>query len=103
MKLKLKPQLVLKKQLKMHAVFYGQRKIPLGPPDLELPATLSASAGHIIWHRFSKIFSVLPQTVLLSRFSRVRLCATHRRQPTRLPRPWDSPGKNTGVGCHFKL
>ena len=25
----------------------------------------------------------------------------HRRQPTRLPRPWDSLGKNTGVGCHF--
>ena len=24
----------------------------------------------------------------------------HRRQPTRLPSPWDSPGKNTGVGCH---
>ena len=24
----------------------------------------------------------------------------HRRQPTRLPHPWDSPGKNTGVGCH---
>ena len=27
----------------------------------------------------------------------------HRRQSTRLPRPWDSPGKNTGVGCHFLL
>ena len=27
----------------------------------------------------------------------------HRRQPTRFPRPWDSPGKNTGVGCHFPL
>ena len=27
----------------------------------------------------------------------------HRLQPTRLPRPWDSPGKNTGVGCHFPL
>ena len=27
----------------------------------------------------------------------------HRRQPTRLPRLWDSPGKNTGVGCHFLL
>ena len=27
----------------------------------------------------------------------------HRRQPTRLPRPWDSPGKNTGVGCHFLI
>ena len=27
----------------------------------------------------------------------------HRRQPTRFRRPWDSPGKNTGVGCHFPL
>ena len=27
----------------------------------------------------------------------------HRWRPTRLPRPWDSPGKNTGVGCHFLL
>ena len=27
----------------------------------------------------------------------------HRWQPTRLPRPWDSPGKNTGMGCHFLL
>ena len=27
----------------------------------------------------------------------------HRRQPTRLPCSWDSPGKNTGVGCHFLL
>ena len=27
----------------------------------------------------------------------------HRWQPTRLPRPLDSPGKNTGVGCHFLL
>ena len=41
--------------------------------------------------------------LLLSHFSRVRLCATHRQQPTRLPCPWDSPDKNTGVGCHFLL
>ena len=27
----------------------------------------------------------------------------HRQQPTTLPCPWDSPGKNTGVGCHFLL
>ena len=27
----------------------------------------------------------------------------HRQQPTRLPRPWNSPGKNTGVGCHLLL
>ena len=28
---------------------------------------------------------------------------TPRPQPTRVPRPWDSPDKNTGVGCHFLL
>ena len=36
-------------------------------------------------------------------FSRVRLCETHRRQPTRLSHLRDSPGKNTGVACHFLL
>ena len=41
--------------------------------------------------------------LLLNCFSHVWLCATHRRQLTRLPRPWDSPGKNNGVGCHFLL
>ena len=41
--------------------------------------------------------------LLLSRFSHVRLCATPQTQPIRLPCPWDSPSKNTGVGCHFLL
>ena len=41
--------------------------------------------------------------LLLSHFSRARLLQPHRQQPTRLPHPWDSPGKNTGVGCHFLL
>ena len=31
------------------------------------------------------------------------LCDPHRQQPTRLRCPWDSPGKNTAVGCHFLL
>ena len=39
--------------------------------------------------------------LLLSCFSRVWLCAAP--EPTRLPHSWDSPGKNTGVGCHFLL
>ena len=38
--------------------------------------------------------------LLLSRLSSVQ---PHRWQPTRLCRPWDSPGKNPGVGCHFLL
>ena len=45
----------------------------------------------------------IKNTLLLSHISRVCSVRPHRRQPTRLPGPWDSPGKNTGVGCHFLL
>ena len=41
--------------------------------------------------------------LLLSRFSCVQLCATPETAALQAPRPWDSPGKNTGVGCHFLL
>ena len=41
--------------------------------------------------------------LLLSCFSHVQLVQPHRWQPTRLLHPWDSPGKNTGVSCHFLL
>ena len=41
--------------------------------------------------------------LLLSCVSRVRLCATPETAAHQAPRPWDSPGKNTGVGCHFLL
>ena len=41
--------------------------------------------------------------LLLSRFSRVQLCATPWTAAHQAPCPWDSPGKNTGVGCHFFL
>ena len=41
--------------------------------------------------------------LLLSHFSRVRLCATPETAAQQAPLPWDSLGKNTGVGCHFLL
>ena len=41
--------------------------------------------------------------LLLSRFIVSDSVRPHRQQPTRLPHAWDSPGKNTGVGCHFLL
>ena len=49
------------------------------------------------------MLNIILLLLLLSRFSRIWLCATHRQQPTMLPCPWDSPGKNTEVGCHFLL
>ena len=47
--------------------------------------------------------STLLLLLLLSRFSLSDSVQPHRRQPNRLPHRWDSPGKNTGVGCHFLL
>ena len=41
--------------------------------------------------------------LLLCGFSRVRLCVTPYTAPNQATSPWDSPGKNTGVGCHFLL
>ena len=41
--------------------------------------------------------------LLLSRFSRVRLCVTPEMAAHQALPPWDSPGKNTGAGCHFLL
>ena len=52
-----------------------------------------------IWRRMLLLLLLL----LLSRFSRVRLCATPETAAHQAPRPWDSPGNNTGVGCHFLL
>ena len=50
---------------------------------------------------YSKSTTVL--LLLLSRLSRVRLCATPQMAAHQAPRPWDFRGKNTGVGCHFLL
>ena len=47
--------------------------------------------------------NVLVLGAVLSWFSCVRLFATYGLQPTRLLCPWDSPGKNTGMGCHALL
>ena len=41
--------------------------------------------------------------LLLSRFSHVPLCATPETAAHQAPRPWNSPGSNTGVGCHVLL
>ena len=55
------------------------------------------------------LFCILPlfyKSAVAAAAKLLQWCLTlrpQRRQPSRLPRPWDSPGKNTGVGCHFLL
>ena len=47
---------------------------------------------------------VLLLLLLLSHFSHVRLCETPQTAAHQAPHhPWDSPSKNTGMGCHFLL
>ena len=82
----------------MHRVVHGC-PVPSSPcyscQDRDLPHTWNVPSAFIL--------------LLLSRFSRVWALVVsdsarpHRWQPTRLPHPWDSLGKNTGVGCHFLL
>ena len=68
----------------------------------------------IHWHKILiKDLNYFPPTIISVPFIPCCCCYVtsvvsdsvqpHRWQPNRLPRPWDSPGKNTGVGCHFLL
>ena len=59
------------------------------------------SEGRDIGHWLREILKEVVVLLLLSHFSRVRLCAPLRT--ARLLCPWDSPDKNTGVDCYFLL
>ena len=54
-------------------------------------------------HVYIKHIHIGAATAAKSLQSCLTLCGPHRQQPTRLPHLWDSPGKNTGVGCHCLL
>ena len=53
--------------------------------------------------KITNMWKLKNMLLLLSCISRVRLCATPQTAAHQAPRPWHSPGKNTGVGCHFLL
>ena len=76
--------------LQIH-LFWGQIVKILYPP--------TSSPDFLFWDHFCMPLLLLQ----LSRFSLSDSVRPQRWQPTRLPHPWDSPGKNTGVGCHCLL
>ena len=61
---------------------------------------------HQNWRRSKMVTNCRSHNTILLLLSRLVVSNSmrpHRQQPTRLPCPWDSPGKNTGMGCHFLL
>ena len=67
------------------------------------PQGIACSKPLVILSIICYLLLLLLLLLLLSRLVVSDSVRPHRRQLTRLPRPWDSPGKNTGVGCRFLL
>ena len=84
-------------------------------PEILLRLSLASQSHHaskgiqdLSFHpsRFPILLNGITTPAAATAAKSLQSCPTlrpYRRQPTRLPRPWDSPGKNTGVGCHFLL
>ncbi|CAN0531354.1 unnamed protein product [Rangifer tarandus platyrhynchus] len=76
------------------------------PPDSRIEALhcdqvhfTNYFCGLCVWHSAAAAAAAAAKSLQ----SCPTLCGPHRWQTTRLPHPWDSPGKNTGVGCQFRL
>ena len=74
--------------------------IDSSPPGSAIPGILQARTLEWVAISFSNAWKWKAKVKSLSR---VRLLWPHQLKPTRLLRPWDSPGKSTGVGCHCLL
>ena len=70
------------------------------PPGSPVPEILQARTLEWVAISFSNAWK---SKVKVKSLSRVRLFATHGLQPIRLLRPWDFPGRSSGVGCHCLL
>jgi len=70
-----------------------------------LHSVLAFSTGKWKWKSLSHVWFLVPHGLSCCEVTSVVSDSMwpHRRQPTRLPCPWDSPRKNTGVGYHFRL
>ena len=76
----------------------------LSDPGIELVSPVApALQTFFTTEPLGKPLVLLLLLLLLSHFSHVQLCATPETAAHQAPHPWDSPGKNTGVGCHFLL
>jgi len=97
--------ILLKKPLVFSLLHFILQKQPCLLLQISLDFLLLLS-NPLLWKGHILLKLPLESLVGLHAAKSLQSCPTvwpHRQQPTRLPRPWDSPGKNTGVGCHFLL
>ena len=97
----------------MHGILVLQPEIKPVPPALKTQNLNHWTTRKVL--RTTAVTAPYPQLLMLCCILTTHGCCCqvasvvsdsvrpHRRQPTRLPHPWDSPGKNTGVGCHCLL
>ena len=95
---------------KFHTVSWQQLESSTNPPTTCLHAHVPICLTHSYVHTFTKLLvhstKISLESIAAAAAKLRQSCPTvwpHRRQPTRLLCPWHSPGKNTGVGCHFLL
>ena len=78
--------------------------VQLSHPYMTTRKTIALTRRIFVGKVMSLLFNMLSAAAAAAKS--LQLCPTlqpHRQQPTKLLFPWDSPGKNTGVGCHFLL
>ena len=83
------------------------RRSTLSPLRLTVPGLCLRKAVGVWWvapppHHQDSVL-LLPAAAAAKSLQSCPTPRPHRQQPTRIPHPWDSPGKNAGVGCHFLL
>ena len=78
----------------------------LNKPNRRWQSPFKYLKNHISMHQKRK-HKIKISSVFTGKHGRLESCLTLcdpiDGKPTRLPSPWDSPGRNTGVGCHFLL
>ena len=82
-----------------HIYIHGAITTLITEPSPTTKSLVLPLQSHTLSHHPWTLLLLLPPSC----FSRVRLCATLYMAAYEAPRPWDCPGKNIGLGCHFLL
>ena len=91
----------------IHGIFQARvlewGAIAFSDPYMTTGKTIALTLWTFVGKVMSLLFNMLSAAAAAKSLQSCPTLQPHRRQPPRLPHPWDSPSKNTGVGCHCLL